>query len=68
MQGKLEDLTIEKIEKAQTEADYFDEGLILADFDKIQEIRLTDFIYAVLNAEDSKVIEILDLLLKSITG
>jgi len=35
MQGKLEDLTIEKIEKAQTEAGYFDEGLILADFDKI---------------------------------
>lgn len=64
----MEDLTIEKIEKAQAEADYFDEGLILADFDKIQEIRLTDFIYAVLNAEDSKVIEILDLLLKSITG
>jgi hypothetical protein len=68
MQGKLMDLTIEKIEKAQTEAGYFDEGLILADFDKIQEIRLTDFIYAVLNAEDSKVIEILDLLLQSVKG
>jgi len=40
--------------------------LIWADFDKIQEIRLTDFIYAALNAEDSKVIEILDLLLQSV--
>jgi hypothetical protein len=59
---------MEMIEEAQTLAGYFDEGLIWADFDKIQEIRLTDFIYAVLNQKDQKVVGLLDLLLNSMKG
>ena len=35
--------TLEKIEEVQNKAGFFDENLIWADFEKLQEIRLTDF-------------------------
>lgn len=44
----MDELTFEMIENAQNEAGFFDENLIWADFEKIREIRLIDFIQAVL--------------------
>jgi hypothetical protein len=35
---------MEKIEEVQNKAGFFDENLIWADFKKLQEIRLTDFV------------------------
>lgn len=35
---------MEKIEEVQNKAGFFDENLIWADFEKLQEIRLTDFV------------------------
>ena len=36
--------TMDKIEEVQNKAGFFDENLIWADFEKLQEIRLTDFL------------------------
>ena len=63
--GKLDRLDVNMIEKAQSEAGFFDESLIWADFEKIREIRLTDFIQAVLGSKDPKMVDIVDLLLAS---
>ena len=62
----MKKLSFEMIESAQNEAGYFDESLIWADFEKIREVRLIDFIHAVLSSTDPGMINILDLLLASL--
>ena len=37
-------ITLDKIEEAQAKSGFFDENLIWSDFEKLQEIRLIDYI------------------------
>ena len=65
---QLTTLSMEMIEKAQNEAGFFDENMIIADFEKIQEIRLTDFIFACMNHfQETDGLDFLEKLLESST-
>jgi len=63
---KLTKLSMEMIEEAQNQAGFFDDNMIWADFEKIQEMRLTDFIFACMNHfEELDGLDFLDELLES---
>ena len=40
---------MEMIENAQNKGGFFDENMFISDWEKIQEIRITDFIFAYIN-------------------
>jgi len=46
---------MDKIEEVQNKAGFFDENLIWADFEKLKEVRFTDFFQAALRQSQLKV-------------
>lgn len=47
-------LSMDKIEEVQNKAGFFDENLIWADFEKLKEVRFTDFFQAALRQSQLK--------------